>query len=314
MSLPVFITEAGGKTLVESRDRSTTSSSGISIPKQSFSPRVTAGQHHSTFRSKRFKINFAALPQLRPISPIPLSEEPMSKMNSPVLPPPRPKSCPMPLLARPTDTNRMSIKNSSFRSSTRPSSSRLSRLSKSPGLTPYNFPTRQPQPDPSWLPAATRKPPKPTYLKTARDRTTAIHGPLHPVIDLPRPPHTTNPRNIQVQCAQLIPETLASSPLELVYDTRKNTFSLERRSALLPHQKSNTPMLEMQENLPPLLVDGRMTVVDIPRWKKTMVLFWRSCDGKKTKVWNREVELPVWVWTARNFGKRQWKVCFIRGD
>ncbi|KAH6712507.1 hypothetical protein BKA61DRAFT_610423, partial [Leptodontidium sp. MPI-SDFR-AT-0119] len=219
----------------------------------------------------------------------------------------------MPLLTPPTTTNKMTVKNYSFGSSTRPSSSRLSRLSKSPGLEPYNFPTRQPQPDPSWLPAATRKPPKPTYLKTARDRTTAIHGPLHPVIDVPRPPFTPNPQDIQAQRARLIPEPPTSSPLELLYDTRHKTFSLERRSTLLPHQKADMPMLEMQENLPPLLVDGRMTVVDVPRWKKTMVLFWRSCDGEKTKVWKREVELPVWVWMARNFGKRQWKECFVRG-
>ncbi|KAG4438677.1 hypothetical protein IFR05_005858 [Cadophora sp. M221] len=314
MSLSLSPSDDDTKTLVELRDRSTSVSSDASIPKHSFSPRISARQHHSAAILREVKVNFAALPVFRPISPISLSEEPISKMDSPVLSPPRPKSCPMPLLTPPTSTSKIAIKNSSFGSSTIPSSSMLSRLSKSPGLEPYNFPTRQPQPDPSWLPAATRKPPKPTYLKTARDRTTAIHGPFHPVIDLPCPPPTPNPQDIQARRARLAPKPLASSPLELLYDTRHKTFSLERRSALLPHQNTDMSMLEMQENLPPLLVDGRMTVVGVPRWKKTMVLFWRSCDGERTKVWKRKVELPVWVWMARNLGKRQWKECFVRGD
>ncbi|PVH86450.1 hypothetical protein DL98DRAFT_649912 [Cadophora sp. DSE1049] len=309
------------KTLVESRGPSNTVSSNVSIPKtkNSFSPRVTLRRPQMNARPRGVKIDFAALPALTPSSPIILQEgDPISKMESRPCQSaphqsPRPKSCPIPLLAPPsTNANEMVVQSSSLDSSTKPSSTRLSKLSKSPPLEPYQFPLRQPQPDPSWLPAATRSPPKPTYLNTARDRAVAIHGPLHPVTNLPCPPPTPSPQDLRLQRRfRAVPvEPASSSPLELVYDTRDKTFTLERRSVLLPGG-NDTPMLEMQENLPPLLVDGRMTVVDVLRWSRTLTLFWRSCDGDTTEVWRREVELPVWVWMARNFGEK-WKECFVR--
>ena len=307
------------KTLVEPRGRSNTVSSDVTNPEpqNSFSPRVTLRRPQMRAESRGVKIDFAALPDLILTPPaISQEEDTLSKMEPPPsqslshLSTTRPRSCPIPLLAPPTNTNNLVAQSSSLDSSTRPSSARLSKISTAPPLEPYQFPLRQPQPEPSWLPAATRSPPKPTYLRTARDRAIAIHGPLHPVTNLPCPPPSAKDLRLQHRFRAIPVEPASSSPLELVYDTRENTFVLERRSVLLPGGDA-TPMLEMQENLPPLLVDGRMTVVDVPRWSKTLKLFWRSFDGERTEVRKREVELPVWVWMARNFGDR-WKECFVR--
>jgi len=307
----------GAKTLVEPRGRSNTDSSDVSNPepKSSFSPRVTLQRPRIDGRG--VKIDFASLPALIVSPPIVSQEEDtLSKMEPPSSQSPshqstsRPKSCPIPLLAPPTNTNGMVAQSSSLDSSTKPSLARLSKFSTAPPLESYQFPLRQPQPDPTWLPAATRSPPRPTFLRTARERAIAIHGPLHPVTNLPCSPPSPKDLRLQHRFRAIPVEPDSSFPLELVYDTRDMTFTLERRSVLLPGGDA-TPMLEMQENLPPLLVDGRMTVVDVPRWSKTLKLFWRSFDGEKTEVQKREVELPVWVWMARNFGDR-WKECFVR--
>ncbi|KAH7412716.1 hypothetical protein BKA64DRAFT_702837 [Cadophora sp. MPI-SDFR-AT-0126] len=314
--------EDDAKILVESRGRSNTVSSDVLIPKakHSFSPRVTLRRPQMNVRPRGVKIDFAVLPTLKPSSPtILLEEDTISKMepspgqSASHQSPRRSKSCPMSLLTPPsTNTNEMVPQSSSLDTSTKISPTRLSRPSKYPLLEPYQFPLRQPQPPRSWLPVATRSPPKPAYLKTARDRAVATHGPLHPVTNLPCPPSSPNPQDLHMRRRlRAVPvEPATSSPLELVYDTRDKTFTLERRSVLLPCG-NETIMFEMQENLPPLLVDGRMTVVDVPRWSKTLTLFWRSCDGDTTEVRKREVELPLWVWMARNFGDK-WKKCFVR--
>ncbi|KAL2064388.1 hypothetical protein VTL71DRAFT_4882 [Oculimacula yallundae] len=305
--------------LAESRAHSlTTSADGLTPKQTSFSPRVAVRQRQTLASPLGFKIDFTALPAMEPISPMFPPEDLTSNGDSPLVPPPRSKSCPTPLLAPPNCEAMMATPKSGFYSITRPGSTRPPQPSKSPGMETYDYPVRQPQPDPSWLPAAINQPPRPTYLRTARDRTTAVYGALHPVMNISHPPPTPNPQDIQVQRARaarrLVAEPVTSSPLALVYDTRSKIFSFERRSNLLPNQSTATPMIEMQENLPPMLVDGRMTVVQLPRWSKTMVLFWRSCDGKNTKVRKKEIELPIWVWMARNSGNRKWKECFIRGD
>ncbi|KAK0121709.1 hypothetical protein ONS95_009994 [Cadophora gregata] len=313
--------EDEAKTLNDSNGRSNTISSDVSIlkPKNSFSC-VIFPQPQLNTRPRGVMTDFAGLPTLKPSSSSLIPEEyKVSKMESspclsaPHQPPSRPKSCPIPLLTPPSaNGNQKIIQSSSLNSSNIPSPSRLSRLSKAPPLEPYQFPLRQPQPDRSWLPAPTRSQPKPTYLKTARDRDQAIHGPLHPVTNLPCPPPSPNSQDLRLQRRfRAVPvEATSSSPLELVYDTRDKTFALERRSILLPGG-NDTPMLEMQENLPPLLVDGRMTVVEVPRWSKHLRLFWRSFNGERSEVWRREVEFPLWVWMGRNFGDR-WKECFVR--
>jgi len=103
--------------------------------------------------------------------------------------------------------------------------------------------------------------------------------------------------------------------LEPVYNICTNTFRKEKRSVLLPDE-TTLPLLEMQENMPPLLVDGRMTIVEIPRWRRKMHIHWRSCDGKGTAVWRMEVRLPGWVWWERNvgsMGRGLWREVFVEG-
>ncbi len=198
------------------------------------------------------------------------------------------------------DTNNMSTPTSSMTSSTRPSSSLL----RSRGQVPYAFPTRQPQPDRDVLPASCRPGPRANRMTRS--------------LSVPRQA-TQRPRSSTGHRDTLRPRSTPSpppprSPFELVYSIRTGKFSLERRARLFPRSQGfNAPMLEMQEDMPPLLVDGRMTLVNIPRWQKEMVIFWRSFDGKRTKVWKKTVKLPVWVRMARSFGKLGWTECFVRG-
>ncbi|CZT07437.1 uncharacterized protein RCO7_09733 [Rhynchosporium graminicola] len=312
----MFQADDDAKNIARSRDQSKRTASHSSIPKQtSFSPRIGIKQRQSLASLRGYKINFEAIPVVKPLSPILAAEDTISKVDSTLLLPPRPKSCPRLRSAFRDSAVKMATPDSSVPSSARVYSSWASRNSKSPVEPPYEFPSYQPQPDRSWLPAATRQPPRPSYLKTARDRTTAVHGPDHPVMDNVCPPPTPDPQDHQVQLARFAQPKLdpPTSPLELVYDTGSDKFSLVRRALLHPNRNSENTMVEMQIDLPPLLVDGRMTIVELPRWKKTMTLFSRSCDGKTTKVTKKEVDIPPWVWMARNMGQRQWKECFIRG-
>ncbi|KAG4428802.1 hypothetical protein IFR05_015716 [Cadophora sp. M221] len=106
----------------------------------------------------------------------------------------------------------------------------------------------------------------------------------------------------------LPPAQKQSSPLEVVYNIHTKKFRLERRFKLLP-QEASVPLIEMQENMPPLLVDGRMTIVQVPRWKIMKPIFYRRTGGMVVK---RDVALPAWVCLGRN-GVGRWKELFIEG-
>ena len=45
-------------------------------------------------------------------------------------------------------------------------------------------------------------------------------------------------------------------------------------------------------------------VIDIPRWKMKVSFLWRRSDGKFTKVRERVVRLPFWVWRERNLRRK----------
>ncbi len=57
------------------------------------------------------------------------------------------------------------------------------------------------------------------------------------------------------------------------------------------------------------MIDGKMLVLPIPRWKTSIQMYWRSSDGKKTSLVLRKVRLPAWVWWGRNRGK--WREVWV---
>ena len=59
---------------------------------------------------------------------------------------------------------------------------------------------------------------------------------------------------------QPLPSTSECDPLELVYNIRTSKFRTLHRSKLLTRDLKNVPLVKMQANMPPLLVDGRMLV------------------------------------------------------
>lgn len=63
--------------------------------------------------------------------------------------------------------------------------------------------------------------------------------------------------------------------------------------------------------MPPLLVDGRMQIVEVPRWKRKVGFYWRTSDGERTRVLWRSVKLPGRIWWQRNFGEKLWTELWI---
>jgi hypothetical protein len=94
--------------------------------------------------------------------------------------------------------------------------------------------------------------------------------------------------------------------LELVYSIRQNKFYHIPRSILLPREckddnairkgnkRAEHPVFfEVKENDPPVLCDGRVAVLQIPRWKRSVKFYWRLSNGE---VLCRRVVLPVQIW------------------
>jgi hypothetical protein len=101
-------------------------------------------------------------------------------------------------------------------------------------------------------------------------------------------------------------------PLELVYNIRHGTLRQAPRSTVLKQDLSATPLIDLPVHGPPLLVDGRMQIVEIPRWKMEVGFFWRTWNGDETAVLWRKVRLPLKIWMQRNFGEeRKWKTLWI---
>jgi len=66
--------------------------------------------------------------------------------------------------------------------------------------------------------------------------------------------------------------------------------------------------MELHYQNPPLLVDGRMQMIEIEKWERKLTFFWRKPtpeDRRRGSVVVREaVTLPTWAWVQRNFGGR----------
>jgi hypothetical protein len=94
-------------------------------------------------------------------------------------------------------------------------------------------------------------------------------------------------------------------PLELVYNIRRDDFRQAPHSTVLKQNTSRTPLIDLPVTGPPLLVDGRMQIVQIPKWKREVGFYWRSCNGATTEVRWKSVRLPWKIWMERNFGEEE---------
>jgi hypothetical protein len=99
--------------------------------------------------------------------------------------------------------------------------------------------------------------------------------------------------------------------LELVYNIRQSGFHHVPRTEIFPDEAEeekdavdlfmarNKPIeeprvfFEAKEDDPPLLCDGRVQLLRIPRWKRNVKLWWRISSGM---VLSRRVELPSRIW------------------
>jgi len=100
-------------------------------------------------------------------------------------------------------------------------------------------------------------------------------------------------------------------PLALIYNIRHDTFRQAPRSSLVKQDVSSSPLVELPYDMPPLLVDGRMQIVEVPRWKRKVGFYWRTSDGEQTRVLWRSVKLPGRIWWQRNFGEKLWTELWI---
>lgn len=102
----------------------------------------------------------------------------------------------------------------------------------------------------------------------------------------------------------------SEDPLVLVYNIRERRLRKTRQSDILKEDTNTAPLLEMSMANPPLLVDGRMFNIDLPRWQRLIGFSWRTTDGRRTFVKHRMVKLPASIWMERNFQKK-WQVLWI---
>lgn len=202
-------------------------------------------------------------------------------------------------------------------------------LSVSSSHPSYTYEPSQRQPLAHLLPPSTRPRLTATYLKTPEQQeqarrqeqllgsqTTPIKSPIyHDYLIAPLAALTPSSSTSSTKPT--------SSSSELVYNITTNTFHLTPRSILLPNENAmtNIPMIDLPENQPPFLTDGRRTIIEIPRWSRRVRIYWRTCTGTKgdmqQMIWEMNVKLPLWVVWERNFsigGKGvmgRWKECFV---
>lgn len=100
-------------------------------------------------------------------------------------------------------------------------------------------------------------------------------------------------------------------PLELIYNIRYDTLRQAPRSTVLRQNVGSSPLVELPLHGPPLLVDGRMQIVEIPKWRRKVGFFWRTCSGEKRTVIWRNVRLPWRIWMERNFRRKKWRDLWI---
>jgi hypothetical protein len=106
-------------------------------------------------------------------------------------------------------------------------------------------------------------------------------------------------------------KTPIHDPLILIYNIREKRLYKAHQSSVIKQNTDDDPLLVITMANPPLLCDGRMYSIEVPKWQRVIGFAWRTTkDGKKTTVRYRMVKLPPWVWLERNF-KGRWKVMWI---
>jgi len=45
-----------------------------------------------------------------------------------------------------------------------------------------------------------------------------------------------------------------------------------------------------------------MTIEEVPKWERSMVIHWRSWDGQAARLYHKKVKIPQWLWLERNIG------------
>jgi hypothetical protein len=294
------------------------SRSGPSKQKRSFSPRLERrrqsaheGRVHSRTTSSNTEstLKSAALSSMTTLRPSPqiypeLQGSPFTpSLFAPTPPRRRPKSMILPSIPYHGDSIHITPRRNKSALDLKATSSPFSYAANPSPLTQTNFQHPSSQPLPDTLPRPRNTTPKPQRLVTPHDRDLARLA----LQEEPDPIDLCIADNIEYDLAHglLTPSSFPPSPLQLVYNVRSNTFHRERRDKLLKKGEEGE-VLVLEGSNPPLLVDGRRIILEIPRWSRGMEIFWRVIDGQGVIRRKRaRVVFPFGVWWERNFGKRK---------
>ena len=80
-------------------------------------------------------------------------------------------------------------------------------------------------------------------------------------------------------------------PKVLVYNLRTKTFRTFYCSTLLTQDVSKDPLQRLPMGCPPLLVDGKIQIVEVRKWELSVKFVWRTCDGERTRMKRANVRL-----------------------
>ena len=80
-------------------------------------------------------------------------------------------------------------------------------------------------------------------------------------------------------------------PKVLVYNLRTKTFRTFYRSTLLTQDVSKDPLQQVPMGCPPLLVDGKIQIVEVRKWEWSVRFVWRTYDGERTRMKRANVRL-----------------------
>lgn len=187
--------------------------------------------------------------------------------------------------------------------------------------TNYSYPSYQKQPCPLTLPEENDTPRLvPTRIKKGQqfglDKSDT--GSLNSRYPEDHDWASSDSRSTGHMSALLEPE------FEAVYSLRTHKFRVEERNILMheteglaegyleaEEEESTVRLVQMQGHMPPLLIDGRMMIVPVPKSSRKMTIYWRSWDGDTTRVRETEVLLPGWLWWGRNTGMGKYSELFV---
>ena len=107
--------------------------------------------------------------------------------------------------------------------------------------------------------------------------------------------------------------SVADDPIVLVYNIRTDKFRTAYQSSLLTHDLKDAPLIEVPGDMPPLLVDGKMQIIEIPKWRFKVDFLWQTNNGVRRKRKKRVATLPRWIWVDRNFRGKWTELWIERG-